>query len=128
MIKSTEECKNVTVKLYNEAHSTPISGTLDQANFDKLTVTAQTEQGHSYLQNSNRWLLTSGSVYSLKDGNSVLNCDYNIPAVGESANLSEVECRFNKVDSDELECYRFYIQRNNPAVVKKEGPYECSED
>lgn len=115
------------VKLYNEVNTEHLSGILRNGSnqmFEKLT-NADDPQGYIYLRNGQRWAERpngSNREMSLRDGNSVLNCTYSIGNI-ESDILSQVTCEFDAVDSDnnETECYRFYIERNNPAVVKKES-------
>ena len=112
------------VKLYNEVHSTALSGTFDQTMFDALSV-EDNEQGYIYLQNANaRWSTRHGSAteYSLNDAtaeNGVLHCRY---VIGEPADdmLAYTKCAFNKVDEEGTECYEFYIKKDNPAVIKKQ--------
>lgn len=108
------------VKLYNEVNpSNQLSGVFNDTMFTALTH-EDTDQGYVYLQNSNRWNIRSSNEYSLYTGGVVLNCRYTIGNANDSI-VSEAKCKFQKVDSDnEYECYKFYIQRVNPAVIKKQ--------
>ena len=115
------------VKLYNEVNTEQLSGVLRGGSgqmFDKLT-NEEDPQGYIYLRNKQRWdekPNSSNREMSLKDGNGVLNCRYFIGGQASSL-LSSVTCEFNKLDSDnnETECYRFYINKANPDVLKKES-------
>ena len=115
------------VKLYNEVNTTPLSGIFRDGSdqmFEKLTNTND-PQGYIYLRNGQRWAENPNAAnraMSLRDGNSVLNCTYWI-GNSENSLLSWTNCEFNVVDSDnnETECYRFSIQKNNPAVIRKEN-------
>ncbi len=109
------------VKLYNEIHdSNPMSGIFNKDNFDLLTQ-EDTEQGYVYLQNSNRWGLRTGSAteYSLRTAEGVLNCRYTIGDNQDTSILSHTTCKFTGPDEDVEECYKFFIQKTNPAIVKK---------
>ena len=120
------------VKLYNEVNSSNRINnvTFTDVVYSSLTLSANdenNEQGYQYLQNSGRWAPrgTSGE-YSLKDAASeggVLKCKYIIgdnAATPNTTIISQTKCEFKKVDEEGTECYKFYIHKNNPAVVKKE--------
>ena len=108
------------VKLYNEVHTTPLTGDLDETMFN--TLTQDTTQGYVYLQDAGRWEQRSGATeYSLRDGGSVLNCRYTVGNTANAAILASVKCQFNKVDQEGTECYLFFIEKTNPAVIKKES-------
>ena len=112
------------VKLYREAHTEPISGVFDNAMFNALTDPAD----EVYLRNANRWAHRPGSAteYSLIDVNGVLNCQYTITAASSTSPLlSSALCQFPKVDEDGTECYNFYMEKANPAVIKKQDG-DCS--
>lgn len=116
------------VKLYNEVHSTTLSGTFNNDMFNTLTQ-EDTAQGYVYLQNSGRWGLRTATDYSLYDGNSILNCKYII-GQGTDDIVASAKCEFDEVDGDGTECYQFYIERTNPAVVKKQildGDSDCND-
>jgi len=109
------------VKLYNEDHTVPMTGVLNVSNFDSLTQAGPS--GYAYLLHGERWAPRSGSNdYSLRDNNGVLNCQYIIGDSQDNNILASVKCKFNKIDEAGTLCYRFYIQRNNPALIKKQGP------
>ena len=105
------------VKLYNEVNTERLSGNFDTVMFGKLT-NPEDPQGYIYLRGGNRWAVSNGNM-ALKDAGSVLNCVYTI-AEASSDELSSTQCTFNKVDEEGTECYKFYILRNNPAVIKKQ--------
>lgn len=117
------------VKLYNEVNpNAKIPDTLNDNifnddMFDKLTAYDE-EQDYTYLQNSARWghRPNSSTEYSLVDATSdagVLNCRYSIYQSNNPV-MSDAICQFNKIDQDGTECYHFYINKNNPAVVQKQ--------
>ena len=110
------------VRLYNEVNSeTPIDGVFNEVMHHSLTDNDD-PQGYVYLQNSQRWMYRTGTEeYSLKDATSeggVLKCRYIIEWFDDI--ISRALCEFNKIDEEGTLCYSFYIQKNNPAVVKKE--------
>lgn len=113
------------VKLYNEVHDTPISGILNNAMFTTLT-TVDANQGYAYMLNPGRWGYRPNSVveYTLRDTDGNLNCRYT---VGTGAILTETTCKFNKIDQEGFECYRFFVERVNPALIKKERLNSCND-
>ncbi len=62
--------------------------------------------------------------YSLRDADGTLNCRY---IVRSNAILTETTCRFPRVDEEGFECYRFYVERTNPALIKKERLNSCND-
>lgn len=109
------------VKLFYEVNPiSRIEGKLEQANFDSLTDASA--QGYAYLNNANRWSLRSGSGtdYSLRG----INCVYTI-GTRTASEVTSASCKFKKDVDDAGECYRFYILRSNPAVIKKERLNSC---
>lgn len=112
------------VKLYREVNTGALSGVFDDNMFSKLTT--EDEQGYIYLRNQNRWAHRPGSAtdYSLIDANGVLNCKYTINDATSNV-LSSVLCEFDKIDQAGTECYNFFINRDNPAVIKKQDG-DCS--
>ncbi len=114
------------VKLYNEVNTTPLSGDFDSTMFNALT-NVDDPQGYIYLRNGNRWAVRTGNLMSLRDGdNGVLNCTYYIGNQANADILSYTECSFDKIDEDGKECYRFYVPKSNPAVLKKES-IDCAD-
>ncbi len=113
------------VKLYNEVNTPPLSGDFTNTMYTKLTD-PEDEQGYIYLRNGNRWAERTGNLMSLKDGNGVLNCTYSMGDNGDSTVLSYTECSFDKIDEEGKECYRFFIPKANPAVIKKES-IDCAD-
>ena len=107
------------VKLYNEVNATPLVGVFNTEMLDVLTNQSD-PQGYKYLANRNRWGVLSGSKVSLVDGGSILNCEYYIGS-STDASLSYTDCAFDKIDEEGQECYRFSINRADPAVVKKQS-------
>lgn len=107
---------NTAVKLYYEVNpSGNISGIFNNNTYQKLTKTVNNDaQGYTYLHNAARWEQRSNGSYSLKG----INCKYNIGAIGADETTS-VECIF-KDDNKNNECYKFSINKNNPAVVKRQ--------
>lgn len=122
------------VKLYNEVNTTSLSGLFNQDMYDALSVEDE-NQGYIYLQNAaGRWGERSAGEYSLKDAtstNGILNCKYEIGDSADANILAYTKCKFDKVDEEGTECYRFYIEKANPAVIKKvryeENTNECND-
>jgi len=119
---------STSVKLYNEVHSTPLSGVLDTDMFNTLTQ-YDGDQGYVYLQHAGRWGIrpTSANQYSLRDTNGPLNCRYTVGDVENGDILTQTKCKFDKIDQDGTECYRFYIEKTNPAVIKKDRLEDCDD-
>ena len=115
------------VKLYNEVHSTPLSGVLNTTMFETLS-TIDENQGYRYLQHPARWAIRPNSFnqYSLLDSDGALNCRYTVGDTQDASILTQTKCSFRKIDQEGTECYMFYVQRNNPAVIKKKGEPEVS--
>ena len=115
------------VKLYNEVHSTPLSGVLNATMFETLS-TIDENQGYRYLQHPVRWGVRPGSTnqYSLRDSDGVLNCRYTVGDTQDPNILTQTKCSFRRIDEAGSECYMFYMQRNNPAVRKKKGEPEVN--
>ena len=114
-------------KLYNEVNSSnPVSGTFNGDMFSSFTAVSD-NQGYVYLQNSARWGVRSSDEYSLRDGSGILKCRYIIED-SSSRWLAQTKCKFDKVDQTGTECYLFYIEKDNPAVVKKTRYEENSND
>ncbi len=111
------------VKLYNEVNSNDIlTGSFDREMYEKLI---DSSQGYAYLQSPGRWGEGDSDFYALKDTDGVMNCRYTINP--DATKLSQVICQFDKVDESGTECYKFYIEKTNPAVIKKESNQEdCS--
>ena len=111
---------STAVKLYNEDHTSPMRGYFDTTKYELLTQ--QGQSGYAYLLHGSRWGTRPGSnsEYSLGDANGVLNCRYLIAE--NTSIIASVKCKFNKIDQEGTLCYRFYIPKNNPAVIKKQGP------
>lgn len=106
------------VKLYYEVNpsATNLAGILEETNLDLLR-NKDTQQGYTYLKNGSRWKLrhSSATEYSLNG----MRCQYTIGT--KSANeIVSVKCLF-KDDSDQEECDKFFIEKTNPAVIKKTG-------
>ena len=111
------------VKLYNEDNIVPMTGVFENTRFSSLTANGQS--GYAYLLNGNRWGHRPGSnteysLYETGTESEVLNCKYVIGDSTDATIMASVKCKFNKVDQDGTVCYRFYIEKNNPAVIKKE--------
>ena len=105
------------VKLYNEVNpNSTLTGAFDREMFEKLI---NSDQGYAYLQSSGRWGEGNSNLYALRDTDGVMNCRYTINP--DTTKLSQVICQFNKVDESGTECYKFYIEKANPAVIKKES-------
>ena len=122
------------VKLYNEVNSIHLSGNFNQAMFDALSI-EDGNQGYTYLQNATgRWGQRTAGEYSLIDGtatNGILNCRYSIGDTSNSSILAYTKCKFDRIDEEGSECYKFYIENANPAVIKKvryeDNTNECND-
>lgn len=109
---------NTAVKLYYEVNpSDDISGDLisEGVVYQKLTKSTDADdQGYTYLHNPGRWKPRPGGSELAFDG---LNCKYRI---GESSSVqtTTVTCRFTD-DENTDDCYIFFINKNNPALVQR---------
>ena len=118
---------NNAVKLFREVNPSQaesLTGVFDAAKWALLS-NANDPEGFMYLQAPNRWAQKgSPSQYSLVDGGTVLNCKYTINTVSENTMIF-TNCAFDRADDDGRECFKFFIQKTNPAVVKKERLDGC---
>lgn len=115
------------VKLYNEVNPSDIlSGGFKADMFNKLI---NSDQGYPYLQSPGRWGEWGegeNAFYALRDADGVMKCRYTIPT-GNNSTLSQVICQFDKIDEEGFECYRFFIDKNNPALIQKDLGANCDD-
>ena len=119
----------LAVRLYDEVHpNDQLSGVFSSEMFNKLSNDSD-DQGYIYMPNaSSRWeqkSLSEDAPYSLKDPDGVLNCRY---IVAEDENtLVSTKCQFDKIDQEGTECYKFFINKSDPDVIKKSVDEVCDD-
>lgn len=104
---------NTAVKFYYEVNpgADDIEGLFNNDKWTKLK--SEDSQGYVYLHNAGKWVPQSGSYYSLAG----VNCKYTIGAETDNE-LTSTECLFTD-DDNEKECYKFFINKDNPAVIQR---------